>query len=154
MKIYTLKFTQKINRRIDEVFSFFSNPENLSDITPSRLNFKILTPLPIKMQQGQLIDYRITVLRKKIRWRTIITEYKYPKYFIDQQLKGPYSMWHHKHEFEDKGNHVEIIDTVNYVVPFGILGRLVNFLFIHNDLNKIFSYRKKIIEKHFRKGLL
>ena len=151
MKIYTLKFRQKINRNINDVFNFFSNPENLAHITPSKLNFKILTPLPIKMKEGQLIDYTITILGKKIRWRTIISEYESPKYFIDQQLKGPYSMWHHKHEFEDRGEYVEIIDTVNYVVPFGIIGRLVNFLFIHNDLDKIFKYRKKVIEKYFRK---
>jgi len=154
MKIYTLKFKQKINRKIDEVFPFFSNPENLSHITPSRLNFRILTPLPIKMQKGQIIDYTITILGKKIRWRTIISEYEPSKYFIDQQLKGPYSMWHHKHEFKQKEEYVEIIDTINYVIPFGVIGRLINFLFIRKDLDKIFNYRKEVIEKYFRKEVL
>ena len=154
MKIYNLEFKQIINKSIDDVFSFFSKPENLTLITPKELDFKILTPIPIKMKEGQLIDYTIKVLKKKIRWRTIISEYEPSKYFIDQQLKGPYSMWHHKHEFKQKEEYVEIIDTINYVIPFGVIGRLINFLFIRKDLDKIFNYRKEVIEKYFRKEVL
>ena len=151
MKVYTLKSKQKINKSLKEVFDFFKSPENLSKLTPSRLNFKILTPTPIKMKNGQLIDYTIKILGFRVHWRTMITSYLEPHEFIDQQLIGPYSMWHHKHEFEDRGEYVEIIDTVNYIVPFGIIGRLVNYLFIRSDLNKIFKYRKNVIEKYFRK---
>ena len=101
MKVYKLKFKQVINSSLDDVFSFFSNPENLSKITPEKLGFNILTPTPIKMKEGQLIDYSIKLLGKKIRWRTMITEYIPKVKFVDQQLKGPYSMWHHTHEYSE-----------------------------------------------------
>ena len=150
MTTHELEFKQIINKDINEVFSFFSKPENLSLITPKRLDFRILTPSPIKMKQGQLIDYTIRILGKKIRWRTLITEYECPVRFIDQQLKGPYSMWHHTHEFKNVDGGVEIIDTVRYVVPFGFIGNIVNILFIKPDLMRIFKYRYKIIDKYFK----
>tara|TARA_B100001750_G_C15001021_1_gene347409 strand:- start:36 stop:503 length:468 start_codon:yes stop_codon:yes gene_type:complete len=149
MKIYSLKYKQIIKKDINEVFTFFSNPENLKKITPQKLDFKILTPKPIKMKEGQLIDYTIKILGKKIRWRTIITDYNPPKMFIDQQLLGPYSMWHHRHEFNIVDNGVEIIDKIDYVVPYGILGRIVNFCFIKSDLDRIFHYRYEVINKYF-----
>ena len=149
MKIYSLKYKQIIKKDINEVFTFFSNPENLKKITPQKLDFKILTPKPIKMKEGQLIDYTIKILGKKIRWRTIITDYNPPKMFIDQQLLGPYSMWHHRHEFNIVDNGVEIIDKIDYVVPYGILGRIINFFFIKSDLDRIFHYRYEVIKKYF-----
>tara|TARA_B000000437_G_scaffold24350_1_gene16734 strand:- start:1867 stop:2337 length:471 start_codon:yes stop_codon:yes gene_type:complete len=149
MKVYKLKFKQVINSSLDDVFSFFSNPENLSKITPEKLGFNILTPTPIKMKEGQLIDYSIKLLGKKIRWRTMITEYIPKVKFVDQQLKGPYSMWHHTHEFKDVDGKVEMTDEIYYVMPFGLLGRLVNFLFVSRDLNNIFKHRVEIINKIF-----
>tara|TARA_Y100001970_G_scaffold281674_1_gene392961 strand:+ start:629 stop:1099 length:471 start_codon:yes stop_codon:yes gene_type:complete len=149
MKVYKLKFKQVINSSLDDVFSFFSNPENLSKITPEKLGFNILTPTPIKMKEGQLIDYSIKLLGKKIRWRTMITEYIPKVKFVDQQLKGPYSMWHHTHKFKDVDGKVEMTDEIYYVMPFGLLGRLVNFLFVSRDLNNIFKHRVEIINKIF-----
>ena len=149
MKVYKLKFKQVINSSLDDVFGFFSNPENLSKITPEKLGFNILTPTPIKMKEGQLIDYSIKLLGKKIRWRTMITEYIPKVKFVDQQLKGPYSMWHHTHEFRDLDGKVEMTDEIYYVMPFGLLGRLVNFLFVSRDLNNIFKHRVEIINKIF-----
>ena len=151
MTVYTLKYKQLIDSDIDTVFSFFSNAENLSKITPPKLKFKILTPLPIKMKEGQLIDYTIKILGKRIRWRTIITEFNPNIKFVDQQLKGPYSMWHHTHEFKEIDNKVEMIDKISYAIPFGFLGRIVNFIFVKGDLDEIFNYRYKVIEKLFNK---
>tara|TARA_Y100000588_G_scaffold320200_1_gene350664 strand:- start:79 stop:534 length:456 start_codon:yes stop_codon:yes gene_type:complete len=151
MTVYTLKYKQLIDSDIDTVFSFFSNAENLSKITPPKLKFKILTPLPIKMKEGQLIDYTIKILGKRIRWRTIITEFNPNIKFVDQQLNGPYSMWHHTHEFKEIDNKVEMIDKISYAIPFGFLGRIVNFIFVKGDLDEIFNYRYKVIEKLFNK---
>ena len=99
MKLYTLISTQFIEKSIDEVFTFFSKPENLSVITPSKLGFKILTPTPIEMGPGRIIDYQIYLLGIPIHWRTLITDYNPPNMFVDQQIKGPYNMWHHTHTF-------------------------------------------------------
>ena len=151
MRVFKLQYTQVIDSDIDDVFDFFSNPENLSVITPRKLDFKILTPTPIIMKEGQLIDYTIKLLGFKVRWRTIITEYIPKKMFIDQQVKGPYSMWHHTHEFIEEGEFVKMVDTISYVVPFGILGSMINKIWVKRDLDKIFKYRGKIINEYFER---
>jgi len=150
MKVYTLKSKQKINKSLKEVFDFFKSPENLSKLTPSKLNFKILMPTPIKMKNGQLIDYTINILGSRVHWRTMITSYSEPYEFIDQQLIGPYTMWHHKHTFEDKGDYVDMNDEVNYVMPFGVFGKIAHYLYVKKELEDIFLYRTKIIDKIFK----
>ena len=149
MKIYTLESNQFINKPIEEVFQFFSKPENLSVITPAKLGFKILSPNPIKMEVGRLIDYNIYLMGIPIHWRTLITDYEPPNMFVDQQIKGPYAMWHHTHTFHKVKGGVEIKDRVVYSIPFGFLGRLLNYLWIKRDLNNIFLHRKKVIDKLF-----
>ena len=99
MKVYSLHYKQKINKSIEEVFDFFSNPENLSIITPSKLDFNILKSKPIKIMKGQIIDYTIRLISMKIHWKTLITDFDPPYSFIDQQLKGPYILWYHRHTF-------------------------------------------------------
>ncbi|MCS5653086.1 MAG: hypothetical protein NZ825_10655 [Candidatus Marinimicrobia bacterium] len=56
MKVYELITKQTNNKPIPEVFSFFSRPENLAVITPKKLDFRILTPSPINMEKGTVID--------------------------------------------------------------------------------------------------
>ena len=119
----------------------------MAKITPKILGFKIITPLPIEMKSGTIIDYYIKIFSFPIRWRTIITNYEYPSQFIDQQLKGPYSFWHHTHTFEETENGTLIKDQIRYVVPFGFLGRILNYLWIKRDLKNIFEYRKEKIKQ-------
>ena len=145
MKVYSLKRKQFIKLPIEKVFDFFSKPENLEKITPSSLSFKIITPIPIDMSKGALIDYTIKLFFYPVHWRTIISDYNPPYSFIDQQIKGPYKFWHHSHKFKEVNDGVEIIDNVKYSVPFGVVGRLAHKIWIRNELNKIFDYRMKII---------
>ena len=146
MKVYTFKKEQKISKNILEVFDFFSRPENLAAITPPKMKFQILTPSPIEMKEGALIDYTVRILGFPIRWRTLITKYDPPNMFVDQQLKGPYSIWHHTHTFTKiSDNETLIRDIVAYSIPFGLIGRIVHSLYIKKDLEKIFLYRKNKI---------
>ena len=80
-----------------------------------------------------------------VHWRTIITDYDPPHMFIDQQLKGPYSLWHHTHTFKKIENGVEIKDRIIYSIPFGWMGQLLHKFWIKKDLNNIFSHRRKVI---------
>jgi ligand-binding SRPBCC domain-containing protein len=149
MKIYTLKQKQVLSRPLKEVFAFFARPENLQQITPPELGFQIITPSPIVMEKGSLIDYQIRLSGLPFRWRTLISSYNPPHEFVDEQIKGPYSFWHHRHQFYAEGDETVIEDTVTYTIPFGILGRIVHTLFIRAKLRKIFEYRQAIIERWF-----
>lgn len=130
---------------ISKVFPFFASAENLGVLTPDFLNFKILSPLPIKMEKGALIDYQIKLRYVPINWRTKIADWNPPYSFIDEQIRGPYLLWHHEHQFvEVSPNETNIIDIVHYKVPGG---RLINALFVRPELKRIFNYRmQKMIE--------
>ena len=150
MKTYSLEFEQFIDLKIEDVFNFFSKPENLTLITPPRLRFDILTPTPLEMKEGQLIDYSLTILYLiKLHWCTLITDYHQPYKFIDQQIKGPYTLWHHTHTFEEKDGGTLIKDSLKYAIPFGWIGRVIHFIYIKHDINGIFQYRHKILNDIF-----
>jgi len=150
MKVHRLNKKQKISKNISEVFDFFSRPENLARITPKRLGFNIMTPSPIKMKEGQLIDYTINILAVPIRWTTMITEYEPPFRFVDQQIKGPYSMWHHTHTFKEVDKNETLIeDLILYTMPLGPVGNAIRNLYVKRDLENIFKYREKTINEIF-----
>jgi len=151
MKIYKLKKEQLIKKNILEVFDFFSKPENLAVLTPAKMQFNILTPSPIEMKSGALIDYTVKVLGIPIRWTTYISKYEPPNMFVDQQLKGPYSLWHHTHIFKKINNHETMMeDIVLYGIPFGFLGVIAHEMYVKHDLEKIFLYRNKKINEVFK----
>ena len=150
MKVFRLEAKQLIHKPLEEVFGFFSRPENLVKITPAKLHFKILTPSPLEMKQGALIDYTIKMFKVPIHWRTLITTYEPPFRFVDVQIKGPYSFWHHTHIFKEVSDGVEIYDEVHYSIPFGLLGKILHTLWIKKDLNNIFEHRRGVIEDLFK----
>jgi len=149
MKTFEINMKQYINKPLEVVFEFFSKPENLEMITPKSLSFNILTPTPIKMEKGSLIDYTIRLFGIPIHWRTLISDYEPPFRFVDQQIKGPYTFWHHTHTFKLVEGGVEIIDEVKYSLPLGWLGTLAHAIWVRKDLEKIFEYRKTVIQNYF-----
>ncbi|MCS5653982.1 MAG: SRPBCC family protein [Candidatus Marinimicrobia bacterium] len=149
VKIYKKSVTQFIDKPLDVVFSFFAKPENLRRITPSTLDFQILTPTPISMVKGTVIDYNIKVMGIRVHWRTLIKSYNPPTQFVDEQTKGPYLLWIHTHTFKIKDEGVEIHDCIEYSIPLGLLGRFVHFLWIKRKLDQIFDFRRKKIEEIF-----
>jgi ligand-binding SRPBCC domain-containing protein len=149
MKTFEINMKQYINKPLDIVFEFFSKPENLEMITPESLSFNILTPTPIKMGKGSLVDYTIRLFGIPIHWRTLISDYEPPFRFVDQQIKGPYTFWHHTHTFQQVDGGVEILDKVKYSLPMGWLGTLVHSIWVRKDLEKIFEHRKTVIQDYF-----
>ena len=130
----------------DEVFAFFADAQNLETLTPPWLKFEVLTPTPIEMRPGTLIDYRIRVHGFPIRWRTEITEWQPLHRFVDVQLRGPYTLWHHTHTFEERDGGTFCLDRVRYR-PRG--GALINWLFVRRDVERIFQYRQQRLRKLF-----
>lgn len=151
MKLYQLKTSQKLPISIQTAWEFFSNPTNLSKITPPWLNFEVRTKLPEKMYCGMIITYFVRpLLNIPQTWVTEITHINQPNYFVDEQRFGPYKFWHHQHSFtktEDGG--VIMDDIVSYVIPFGFLGRIINYFIVSKKVKEIFDYRKTVLEKMF-----
>lgn len=139
-------------RPIEEVFEFFSDAANLELITPPELKFRIITPLPVRMDKGTLIDYRISLNGVPFKWKTEITDWEPPFRFVDTQLKGPYRVWIHEHTFTPSGNSTIVRDVVNYLPPGRVLEPAITSLFIRRKLEHIFDYRQEKIISIFNKG--
>lgn len=120
------------------MFELFADAFKLEELTPSFLSFRVVTPEPIDMKLGRLIDYRLKLHGLPIRWRTEITEWSPPFRFEDSQIWGPYSMWIHSHTFEESGSGTLVQDVVRYSVPGG---PLIHSLLVKRDLRRIFEYR-------------
>ncbi len=138
MKIFHLQTEQKIEKSQDELFRFFSDAHNLAKITPPWLNFQMLTPAPIEMQVGTLIDYRLKLRGIPLRWQSEITVWNLPHLFVDEQRRGPYRRWIHRHTFVPVPDGTLIKDEVEYAV---LGGSLVQKFFVAPDIEKIFAYR-------------
>lgn len=151
MKIYKLERKQNIPISLSEAWDFFSRPENLSKITPAKMGFKILSDVKdIEMHEGMIIHYIVKPLFGiPLKWETEIKNVKDKEYFMDTQNRGPYKLWQHTHIFKEIPNGVEMTDIVEYALPFGILGQLMNSLVVSNQLKNIFDYRVNAVIELF-----
>jgi ligand-binding SRPBCC domain-containing protein len=147
---YLLEQVQLIPATIPEVFPFFTDAHNLERITPPFLNFKIRTPAPIEMRSGTLLDYQIRLYGVPMRWRTVIEDWEPGVRFVDRQLRGPYKLWHHTHEFHATSEGTVMVDRVRYQMPSGPIGALARRLFVEGALEKIFAFRFRTIEQLFK----
>ncbi|MDO9258083.1 MAG: SRPBCC family protein [Bacteroidales bacterium] len=144
------EYTQFVPASLDVVWDFFSSPANLSKITPPEMGFLITSPEQSEMYAGMFITYKVSpALGIKLDWVTEITEINNRKFFIDEQRKGPYNIWHHEHHFKEVDGGVEMHDILYYDVPFGFIGAIANMVFVRNKVKQIFAYREKRIEDIF-----
>lgn len=150
-KIYSLKTVQKIPISIENAWNFFSNPNNLKEITPSNLGFKIVSKHHgSNMYAGQIIEYKVKpILGIPLYWMTEISHVEKNQYFVDEQRYGPYSLWHHQHHFNSIEGGVEMTDIVHYKLPLWILGDIANCILVKAQLRKIFNYRFNAVEEKF-----
>lgn len=151
MKVYTKEYKTFLPLDIDKAWDFFSSPRNLAKITPEHMGFIITSKFnDEKMYPGMLITYKVSpIMGIQMDWCTEITHVIDKKYFVDEQRFGPYAMWHHQHHFKVVDGGIEMTDIVNYAIPFGILGRMMNSIMVSNEIEKIFSYREKKIAELF-----
>lgn len=133
----------------EQIFPFFAQADNLGRLTPPLLNFKIDSTSTIDVREGTLIDYTLKVHGVPLKWKTQIEEWTPPKRFVDNQLKGPYKLWHHTHSFEEFGRGTLMTDRVRYILPVGYLGWLGGMAFIRGDVEKIFAFRREVIDRLF-----
>lgn len=148
--IHKLIFHQTVNATIEDVWDFFSNPRNLNLITPPSLHFQILSGDEVPIYNGQIICYRIRISPfLHVNWVTEIKGIVSLSTFTDEQIKGPYKLWIHHHQFIPTANGVDIIDTVQYRIGFSILGESLHSLWIKRRLSYIFRYRRERIKSFF-----
>lgn len=152
---YQLKRRQQLRCDIETAWKFFSSPLNLATITPKEMNFVVHTALTEgEIFEGMEIDYTVSPLFNiPLKWKTRITQVDHHKSFTDMQEKGPYKYWKHVHEFYPNVNGVLMRDTVEYELPFGLLGRVVHKLLVKKKLEKIFNFRFAVLEKYFDKKI-
>lgn len=140
---------QWLARPVEEVFAFFSDAGNLEAITPRQLNFRILTPGPIRLEAGARIDYQLKLYGVPVKWATLIERWEPPYEFVDVQLRGPYRVWRHTHRFVSEGKGTRIVDDVEYELPLGPLGRIVEALWVRSEVARIFNHRTEVIARRF-----
>lgn len=152
MAEYILKRELTLDLPRREVFDFFADAGNLERITPPELNFHIVTPQPIDVRKGALIDYRLRVRGLPVTWRTEISVWEPPFRFVDQQLKGPYKQWIHTHTFTEMDPKRTLIeDEVRYRLPMEPLGDIAHFM-VRRELEYIFDYRQKAVAEMLQKS--
>ncbi|HPG08069.1 MAG TPA: SRPBCC family protein [Saprospiraceae bacterium] len=151
MHMQVKKWEMTLPITLEEAWQFFSRPENLGQITPPEMNFKVLSDLlSVPMYAGMVIRYRLTpLLGIPASWVTEITQVNEPFYFVDEQRFGPYRYWHHEHHFEIKDDGILMTDLLHYVVPFGFIGKWIDKWLISKKIDQIFAYRKNILAKMF-----
>lgn len=142
---------QQLNCEIETAWSFFSSPLNLSKITPKNMGFNVISNLESKdIYEGMIIEYKVSpVLHIPLKWVTKITQVEKNRSFTDFQEKGPYKYWNHFHEFVPNEKGVLMKDTVDYELPFGLVGRIAHKIFVKKKLENIFNYRYQFLDKYF-----
>jgi ligand-binding SRPBCC domain-containing protein len=131
----------------EEVFEFYADASNLEQITPGWLGFRIVTPQPIEMGPGALIEYRLRLHHIPVRWLTRVETWEPGERFVDVQVKGPYRLWHHTHTFAPHARGTCVRDQVRYALPLGPLGELAHRLVVRRDLERIFDFRHASVSK-------
>ncbi|MBC7980558.1 MAG: SRPBCC family protein [Armatimonadetes bacterium] len=152
--IHTFEQSQFLPITPDAAWDFFSSPRNLDEITPDDLGFKIVYQPGEEMYEGQIIEYRVMVAPGIwVPWVTEIKMVREGESFIDEQRFGPYKFWHHLHSFAPAEGGVMMRDLVHYALPFGPFGAIAHGVFVRKKLERIFGFRKEVLEKRFPKRM-
>jgi len=147
MTTYRIEREQFIAKPLAQVFDFFCRAETLEVLTPSFLHFAIVSPLPIAMRAGAIIEYRLRLYGVPFRWKTLIEAWDPGRRFVDAQVEGPYRLWRHTHTFEEVPGGTLMRDQVDYALPFGLLGAVVHALFVRRSVERIFDYRRRQVRE-------
>jgi ligand-binding SRPBCC domain-containing protein len=148
--MFQIKTKQIIKTDIQTCWDFFSSPKNLNIITPPSMGFIVKTELPDKMYEGLMIEYTVKPLFNiPMNWITEIKTVKNHEFFIDEQRKGPYKIWHHEHHFKETKEGIEMTDIVSYELPLGFLGKIAHPLVVKNKLKQVFDYRYEKVNELF-----
>ncbi len=148
-RIYEKLEEQWVPVPVEKIWPYFCDEKNLESLTPPMLRFEVLGKSTPEIQTGTLIDYRLSLNGLPFGWRTRIEDWVPNRKFVDSQIKGPYSLWHHTHEFLPLAGGTLMRDRVFYRLPMGILGDLAASWKVVRDVDAIFQFRRKVIHEKF-----
>lgn len=152
MPIYRLEATQSLSTDLDSSWQFFSDPHNLAVITPPEMRFEITGHPPSAIHPGLLITYRLTplpILPLRVSWATEIAQVNAPYYFADDQIAGPYALWHHEHHFQEVESGVLATDQVHWSLPLDPISSPVANFAVIPQLRRIFHFRANKLRELF-----
>jgi ligand-binding SRPBCC domain-containing protein len=145
VSVHRLQREQLIERPLADVFQFFSRASNLEEITPPWLRFGLVTREPIEMGAGTVIEYKLRLHGLPLRWVSRIEDWQENRMFVDRQIRGPYRVWRHKHEFTSVLGGTHVRDQVDYALPLGLVGEAARICVVDRDLTRIFDYRLQAV---------
>lgn len=150
MSVHYLDREQFIPAPLEQVWEYFCDPRNLNEMTPEDMKFLIVTKPIERMSAGQIIEYRVEFIRgMRSLWLTEIRHVRHQEYFVDEQRIGPYQFWYHEHKFEEVSGGTRMIDHISYAIGFGLLGDVLNAIWIGRRLKNIFDFRAQKVTEIF-----
>ena len=149
MKLHRLRTVQRLPAPPERVWDFFVRPQNLALVAPPWVGFEMTNEPPDPLRPGALLTYRLRPLfGVPLGWMTEIRHMEPPRYFVDEQRRGPYKLWHHAHDFRAVDGGTEVVDDLHYALPLGPFGELAHGL-VRSRLDKIFAFRRAVLEEYF-----
>jgi ligand-binding SRPBCC domain-containing protein len=131
-------------------FHYFADETKLDSLTPDWMRFQVLNKSNQTLQEGTLIDYRLSLHHIPIHWQSQIVDWFPPESFAYLQTKGPFASFKHVHQFEPAEGGCKMTDIVTYRLRGGWLANQFIQPWVHRDLNRIFKIRAKIIQEKLK----
>lgn len=144
--IHHIRRSSRLALPLEQVFPFFADAGNLSRLTPAELRFRFITPLPIEMRVGAIIEYRLRLFGIPFGWRTRVDEWEPNRGFVDRQVHGPFGRWVHTHRFRSVDGETEMEDDVEWALPLQPVGELARPI-VAAQLERIFDYRAQAMHE-------
>lgn len=103
------------------------------------------------IEEGETVTWRGKHFGFYLTHKSLITQMNKFESFTDEMVKGHFKHFAHHHQFIEKENSTLMIDTIHYSVPYGIIGRLFDYLVLKTYLKKLITDRnihlKQLAEK-------
>jgi ligand-binding SRPBCC domain-containing protein len=96
---------------------------------------------------NEQVEWKAKHLGFYFRMTVCITTFKSPILFVDEQTNGPFKKMRHQHHFVANGENTEMQDEFYFESPFGIIGRLVNFLFLEKYMLHLLRERNRFMKE-------